>query len=104
MGHPLDALVWLLLGATAGYVEEKLERNPVLAQFADLVGQSLQTGGDRRQIDQTLRSQEELAQVPVSVIGFMDAIEANWIVFLIVVTIPFMISNIRRFREQEATR
>jgi alpha-glucoside transport system permease protein len=26
------------------------------------------------------------------------------VVFLIIITIPFMVSNIRRFREQEATR
>lgn len=33
----LDALVWRHLGATAGYVEETLERNPDLAQFGPIL-------------------------------------------------------------------
>jgi C4-dicarboxylate transporter DctM subunit len=34
-----------------------------------------------------------LAQVPASVIGFMDAIAANWIVFLIVVNLLFLVAG-----------
>jgi C4-dicarboxylate transporter DctM subunit len=34
-----------------------------------------------------------LAQVPASVIGFMDAIDANWIVFLIVVNLLFLVAG-----------
>ncbi|HET8728983.1 MAG TPA: TRAP transporter large permease [Alphaproteobacteria bacterium] len=34
-----------------------------------------------------------LAQVPVLVIGFMDTIEANWVVFLIVVNVLFLVAG-----------